>query len=427
MASCGQIRLTVAAYVDGECGEAERLILERHVESCAACRAELDQTRALAASLFEALAPERLQHSLAPQVLAHLPQMDESAAPMHELTQRVKHPERRTRLMRFLSWSPAMAAAAMLLLGAMLWLAWPADLRTEPKAMGMVLHREGRPAQSSDAEPVRRPVAANDTILAGNRYETGPDAGLVLGLNGPSMIKVFGDTRLRVGGERSVRIESGVAHLEVSPGDRYFRVNTPNGRVTVFGTSFAVDVMADATLVTVIRGEVQVENSRAFTVLRDGEQALIRASDTVLTAMRADVGPLLVRAGRLLADPAAEKAFLAGVQPTGTPRHFKAERVFVVETQKRPLRAIHFDWNPDGRADDRTGYDIYVSDNNLKPLFKGRIDPWVFEDGGFSTHTILVPEGPAWTSIGVLHITVMPDFSTGNRETDFTEVSATAL
>ncbi|MBW7864307.1 MAG: FecR domain-containing protein [Candidatus Hydrogenedentes bacterium] len=427
MASCGQIRHIIAAYVDGECRDAERLILERHVEACNACRGELEETRALAATLFETLAPERLQHSIEPVVLAHLPQMDEPAAPMHELTQRVKHPEQRTRFLRFLSWSPAMAAAAMLLLGAMLWFAWPSESLVPPRALGMVLHEEGRPALSSDTEPERRRVSVNDTILAGYRYETGPDAGLLLGLNGPTQIKVFGDTRLRVSSERSVRLESGAAHLEVSPGERYFRVNTPNGKVTVFGTSFAVEILADVTLVTVIHGEVQVENSRAFTILRDGEQARVRADDTVLVATRADVGPLLARAERIKADPAAEKAFLAGGQPSGTPRHFKAERVFVVETQKRPLRAIHFDWKPDGRAGNRAGYDIYVSDNNLKPLFKGRIDPWVFEDGGISTHTFLVPDGPAWTNIGVLHITVMPDFATGNTETNFTEVSATAL
>ena len=63
MASCTQVENLLQAYIDGELGHSDRVILEQHVADCPACAALLRRHQRACAHLFEAFGEERLTHS----------------------------------------------------------------------------------------------------------------------------------------------------------------------------------------------------------------------------------------------------------------------------------------------------------------------------------------------------------------------------
>ena len=424
MASCGQVKDLFTAYLDGEAGGADRLILEQHVQECAECHATLESTRATAALLYEALSSDRLQKDLTGQVLGHLPEMDLPHTSNHELTHRIKHAGKGGPLGRIRRWLPMLAPALVTVLGLVLWGAWPSESTSLHQA-GMVLFRSGAAFKSSDFELRGRNVRTGECVNASMRYATGQNGALILGLNGNSEIRVFNDTRLKVLGSREFRLESGSVHCDIGKGSRYFRISTPDGLITVFGTVFTVRIIDDATQVTVIRGEVQVENEKAFTVLVDGQQTLLTPEMTVLTSTKVGVDDLVAQAAALQPNAEALRAFHA-VPAEPQQKRFRAEQVFVVETKREAIDAIHLEWTPDPFSDGHAGYDIYVSDNNMRPLFKTHLDSKVFQNKSTGYCTVKVPDPGLLSGSSVLHISVLPDYTTGSIETSFTEVALTS-
>jgi len=427
VASCRQIKALFTVYLDGEAGDADRAILERHVQDCAECHADLEAERAVVARLFEALTADRLSKDLTNQVMAHLPEMDRSHTQNHDLTRRAKHPEAHGPFGRMRAWIPVFAPMLVVVFGLVLvlWAVWPDDEPAAERNAGIVLMQRNQVALSTDSELRRRNVHAGDRIGTLMRYETGPAGALILGLNGNSEIRVFEDTRVKVRSARELRLESGSIHCSVGKGERYFRVSTPDGLITVFGTVFGIDVLKDSTQVTVVEGEVQVENENAFTVLRNGEQTHLTPDVKVLTVAKVNVDGLVARAAALCADPAAAETFHAS--PLGQPqKRFRAEQVFVVETKGESVGAIHLEWKPDPFVSGHAGYDIYVSDNNMRPLFKTHVDPEAFLEKNSGSCTVNVPDPKLLAGKSVLHISVLPDYTTGSIETSFTEVALTS-
>ncbi len=425
MASCGQVKTLFTVYLDGEAGGAERLLLEQHVQECAACHAVLESTKATASFLHETLSPDRLHKDLTPQVMAHLPEMDMPHALNHQLTQRVKHPEEQGAFGRMRAWLPVFAPMLVVVLGIVLWASWSGNDPAPERTAGMVLLQRGPVSSSTDSAPQRRNVHSSDRVSAPVRYETGHDGELVLGLDGNSEIRVFPDARIKVYNAREFRLESGSVHCSVGQSDRYFRISTPDGLITVFGTVFGIDVLPDSTQVTVVKGEVQVENGNTFNVLEAGEQTQVAPDTKVLATTKVNVEQLVARAATLRPDTTAAKAFHA--RPQGQAQKlFRAEQVFVVETKQEPVNAIHFAWKPDPFATGHAGYDVYVSDNNMRPLFKAHVDAQVFLDKKSGSHTVTVPDPALLAGNSVLHISVLPDYTTGLIETSFTEVAVTA-
>jgi hypothetical protein len=425
VASCGQIKTLFTAYLDGEAGGTERLVLERHVQECAECRAQLESTRATAAFLSETLSPDRLRKDLLPQIMAHLPEMDMAHALNHELTQRLKHPETQGVFGRMRAWVPVFAPMLVVVLCVVLWASWSGNEQAPERNAGMVLLQRGAVSSSTDSSLQRHNVHASDQIGIPVRYETGSDGGLILGLDGNSEIRVFSDTRVKVCSAREFRLESGAVHCSIGRGERYFRVSTPDGLITVFGTVFGIEVLDDSTRVTVVKGEVQVENENTFTVLGDGEQTHIAPETKVLAAAKVNVDELVARAETLRPDEAVAKAFRA--TPQGQAKKlFRAEQVFVVETKGGPVNAIHLEWKPDPFVTGHAAYDVYVSDNNMRPLFKTRIDSDIFSDKASGSYTVTVPPLTPLAGNSVLHISVLPDYTTGLIETSFSEVAVTS-
>ncbi|RPH35018.1 MAG: hypothetical protein EHM91_17760, partial [Planctomycetota bacterium] len=104
--TCADVRLD--EYLDGELAEADRAIVDGHLASCAACRAELEQSRKLE------------------KVLQSVPS---GAAPdADRFVQSVRARSRR----RLLPWASAAAAALLMgLVGVLLLQNRPVDIRAE--------------------------------------------------------------------------------------------------------------------------------------------------------------------------------------------------------------------------------------------------------------------------------------------------------
>ena len=99
----------------------------------------------------------------------------------------------------------------------------------------------------------------------------------------------------------------------------------------------------------------------------------------------------------------------------------------MVETRRRHVSAVKLNWLPDPYAEGHAGYQVYVSDSALNPLFKAYIAPDVFKDKSRDNLLVAVPENLQGEAVSMLHITLMPDFKSGPLETSFTEVSAIGI
>lgn len=198
------------AHLDGETVGSERLILEQHVRECAECRATLENHPRRGRISHEAPSPDRLRKDLAPQVMAHLPEMDMPHALNHALTQRVKHPEAQGPLGRMRTLLPVFAPVLVVALGLVLWAFCSVVNSPRPAEMRAWCFYSRVRFRSTDFAPQRRDVHASDSVITPVRYETGHDGGLILGLlDGKLEVRVFPDSRVKVYNAREFRLESG--------------------------------------------------------------------------------------------------------------------------------------------------------------------------------------------------------------------------
>ncbi len=422
MASCAQIESFLQAYIDGELSQAEKVILEQHIAECRMCDALLKRQKANAALLFESLSEQRLREDLTPVVMAHLPEMDHDYRRSHEVTLRAKQ---RGRSLFFRVIMPVFAAAAVLLVGAAVLYTWPKTYTPVHREVGMVTYQQGKVLRSRENSTDRMPTLVQTVVQADERFETAENAVLIIGLVGPSYVKLHENTRLKVEHERELSLERGRIWLKVSNNDRaYFRVFTPSGDITVFGTVFDVHVTDRGTTVTVAEGTVQVENERTFTVLHSGEQVELMPGRKPLRKVAVDAHTLMAWASGFHSDPQAERMFLANFPHS---ERIRAEQVFVVDVRRHVVHAITFEWRPDAFEDNHCGYHIFVSDEHMNQLFTGYIDARVFENKEKHIYELPVPEGVSIVGKSILHINVIPDGASGVIETPFIEVAALSM
>lgn len=420
MATCAQVDSLLQAFLDGELAPSERAIFEQHVSECAGCAATLRRQRALSAELFETLAPHRLQVDLAAPVMAHLPDMDHTAAVAREATLRAKEPRGWWRLARLV---PAMVPVLLLMLGATIMLFWPTATIAPEISVGMVTQVAGEVLLSNDESTERRRAALEAGVGQQTRIETRQGGLLQVALAGPSQLKVAPSTRLRVHDERHISVARGAVWLNVGKDDRYFRVGTPTGDVTVFGTTFGVEVLNGRTVVTVVEGTVQVENDVAFTVLEAGEQVSVALGDAPLVPFDVDASAVLAWAGMVGADPVAEARFAAleARRPAGP---LRAEQVFAVNTRNNPVSSIRLEWTGSATADLRGGFHVYVYDAALRPLFRERVESVRADADGRLLHEVVVPGTVRVEETPVLLVKVLPDSPSAPESLALVEVTA---
>lgn len=247
---CDDVRLLLPAYVAGELPEAKALLLQDHTRECLPCR------RALMAAREGRPAP-------APAPAAW---SAEEAA-----TAREAAPGRQRFLLAAAAVLVAVLGVAALVATGVIGGAGPAFARVEALDGGLYLIDEDG----------SRPLSAGDEIRRGQAVRTAKGSGAVLELEDGSRVEMRERTELAgFAGRRDTTVDlaRGSVILEASKRSRgHLFVDTEDCRVAVTGTIFAVNHGTKGSRVSVVEGEVRVEQGRKEELLHPGEQVTTRA------------------------------------------------------------------------------------------------------------------------------------------------------
>jgi ferric-dicitrate binding protein FerR (iron transport regulator) len=413
------------AWIDGELSLSERVILEQHLAECKLCTALLRKHQRSAARLFEAFEEHRLANDLKQQVMEHLPEMGPLRINVEGVNWREKVPGRRTWVTALI---PVVAVGLVLILAGVLYFVWPQTPVPRTDAVGIVTQSLGPATCITPTGAAVAAIPVKSYIVCGNYYETGPGGRLLLTLRGPTHLRVDENTRLRVHDDRELSVDAGHVLFDVSNDERQFRVNTPSGRITVLGTVFDIRVSLDKTIVTLKSGSVQVANDVTTDELSPGEQLDLVPGQKVLARRKVDAGGLILWADSIVPNQAAYKLFAREIQPR-TIAELQAEQVFVIvagHDRSRSVSSFFLTWEPDAYASGHCGYDVHVYNNAMQEIFEEHIDAGVFADKTRRSYEVHVPGEPL-RDVDVVHLKIIPDFSTGEVRTSFTKVSALSI
>ncbi len=426
MASCARIDNALQAFVDGELNDAERLILEDHVVECRQCAAKLHDHRRLSATLFEAFSDERLDHSLRASVLENLPEIEPLHAAMAGVNERVKNPFRPFRL--FAQYAPALVLALVGFLAFNIYQTWPEPL-AQAATVGSVTFQRGDVTSASPKVAGTVAVGLKDFVDRGAQYTTNAGGALALSLSGPSVLKADENTQFMVMDDRRIQVDRGRVWFKVGKTGRHFIVSTAAGDVRVMGTIFGVEVSGSETLVTVLEGTVHVERGNRVAVLRDGYQLRARLGVVLGTPVKVDAAAALSWADKISLDADAVAFFDRSFESRIATSQVLAEVIFRLDLRTAEAgsewTAAHLlvSWSPT-HGEGHCGYHVYITDyENRKSVFKHYIDGGFFDNDEQSQYEIPVPDGII-KGADVLHVRLVPDTATGEREVDGLEVRA---
>jgi hypothetical protein len=96
------------------------------------------------------------------------------------------------------------------------------------------------------------------------------------------------------------------------------------------------------------------------------------------------------------------------------------------ETGIRAIHSIRLYWEPDSGDAEPCGYDVYVYDERMSPLFKHHVKNSVFADKQKKSYEVPVPKGHGY-GIRVFHVRLIPDFTEGKEEITTLRLSAVPL
>lgn len=421
MASCAQVESLAQAYVDGELSPSEVAVFEHHLGECRQCAYTLERQRATSDLLIDSFSEFRMARSLVPDVMAHLPEMEDSRL-VRQMNERAKYQPNRTRY--FFAVLTPLATVVLVVLALALFYSWPNPESVSGQAIGMVTHRSGSVKSLLPQAQDFQTVAFKAPIGREQIFETGPDSSMVASIAGPNMIKLPENTRMRVNDDRRVGLESGKIWLHVSKslnGARVFRVHTPDGSITVFGTTFGVEVLEGKTVVTLLEGEVTVENDVTFAVLRPNQQIELVQGVSPLSPYDVDAGRELAWANAIQPDSMAQAEFLSTIRPLGE-TILRAENFWRVDTGTHSVSSISFAWKATGTRSGLCGYAVYVTNDAREPLFVGRIEARDLSMQGRTQLELPVP-GDALLPHTTAFIRLVPETSSGSVQTDFTDVA----
>ncbi len=200
-----------------------------------------------------------------------------------------------------LAWPLGIAAAVVVAVGA---IALYLSIRSE---LGQIEYQRGSLT-----------VADSEDLRKGTRLVSDEKGAGIVSLD-DDRIRLFlhVDTALEVVEVDAVRLDRGAIWVVVEPGSGPFEVQTPEGSVTVQGTTFGVVVAEGTTEVTLASGRVVAATARASVTLAAGRRAVLtHDADTIPTETIQAQVPDWVRA--LEAEAARSKA--AKFFPSGSPR-----------------------------------------------------------------------------------------------------------
>lgn len=424
MASCTQIDNLLQAYIDNELGHSERVILQEHLAECSTCREMLRRHRRSSALIFESFSEFRLSRDLTKSVLENLPEMEFPPIDVAVLNRRTKHPALlREKVFR---WMPIAAAVLLVILAGVIKENWP-NPAVSDDMLGVVTFSEGFATRIAPDSEERTPAKLKSFAFAGERYETGGDSQLMLTLVGPTELRLNENSRVLIHHDRKIRVEKGQVLLNVGKGKRLFKVLTPNGDITVFGTTFDVKVNQDQTTIVVEEGEVlvELENESLFGILKRGQQVdIVLGQDTPLVPKRVDVAAATRWARRIVADEEAKVLFTSKILPRHKSEEATGESVYRIRTNGQTVKSIVLEWEPSMFTINHCAYDVYVYTFKDEPLFKGRIPRHSFTDMS-RTQFEIVNTNSGRADVDQILVKLVPDYSEGGVETVFKECKAT--
>lgn len=424
MASCTQIDNLLQAYVDDELGHSERVILQEHLADCAPCRKLLQSHRRSSALIFETFAEHRLSRDLTKGVLEHLPEMAYPPIDVAVLNMRTKHPAVvREKIFR---WVPVAAAILLVILAGVIRENWPSPTLSD-EILGVVTFSEGFANRIARDNAERTPATLKSFALPGERYETGGDSRLMVTLLGPTEVRLNENSRILIHDDRKISVERGQVFLDVGKARRLFKVLTPSGDITVFGTTFDVRVEPEKTSVVVERGEVQIEleNESLFGVLRPGQQVdVVLGQSAPLAPKWVNVATVTRWAKRIVADEEAQVLFTNKIMARHKTVEVSGESVYRIRTNGQIIKSIVFEWEANLFSFGRCGYDVYVYTLKDEPLFRGTIPGSSLSDLSKTSYEIVNSEA-ARANIKQVLVKLVPDYSGGGIETAFKECKAT--
>jgi len=298
--------------------------------------------------------------------------MEHAAVPVDVagVNRRVKHPTRwRDRVFRLMP-----IAAAFLLVGmaAVINNNWPVPDYID-ESIGLVASTTGQ-TYRIDAETQRRDDAnLRESAEAGDRFETGAGSSLMLMLMGPSEVRMDQNTRIYVEDERTLSVEQGRVFLDVAKGRQLFRVRTPHGEVTVFGTRFDVQVGADTMRVIVEDGRVQLSSTdgrELFRVLTRDQQGELRRDADAIRVGGVNADRASAWAARIQPETEARELFLTSIAPRYDAEEINAENGWLISTGGKSLESIVLEWEPVNGPGAFTDYVIYVYTPENEPVFR---------------------------------------------------------
>lgn len=423
MASCTEITNLLQAYVDGELGASEQAILKLHIAECAGCKGQMRNVERTSAVLFEAFSKVHLAQDLSEYTLDHLPDMDRKAFDAAGTNLRAKHPSRvRERFVRLL---PVAAAVLILFMAAVMNKNWPAA-SIAAETLGIVSYSQNGVSRIREASTERENAGVKTFVMPGDRYETAENSELMLLLLGPTKIRIAENTRVLVHDDRKISLEKGRIFLDVAKDKRLFKVLTPTGEITVFGTSFDVHVESDRTTVVVEEGKVQLvhaQDERVFGIIKPGQAASVEAEASSFQAYAINVQQTTAWARHIVADDEAEAIFTSRILSRQTPGEVSGRSGYYVQTLDQPLKSIILEWEPGSAFADYSGYELYVYDDHNEALFRSEIHGSVFSNPAMTSYEI---ENTGNRRVKLRHIFVklVPLDDGHDREVSITSLNA---
>ncbi|MGC9054772.1 MAG: FecR domain-containing protein, partial [Candidatus Hydrogenedens sp.] len=344
MARCSQIEPELQAYIDGELSRSKELIVEEHLSACMHCKQEFEILRKSNAYLYESLSPYKLNESLDEQIMKKLPEIDISYNQTHQITLRVKHQDESP--YSFSNIFPYLALTAMTVLGVFIFVSWPHREISESQKVGIAINMSGN--SSIINNNINNIMKEEDLtpIKTDNYIETKEDSIVYTYLKGNSILKLAEKTRIRILDERTVNLEKGKVLFDIGKDKKVFRVNTPQGIVTVFGTQFQVEVDSTQILTTVHRGEVTVETAHQFVVLKQNQQVLLKGNTFASEVKTCDSNEIIAWSRNI--EP-SERILQKISNIFGNSESIliatPASQVFVVPTQMKEISSLVLFWD----------------------------------------------------------------------------------
>ena len=418
MASCTQIEQVLQAFIDDDLSDSERVIFEGHVAECKVCEKSLRIQQATSAELFEGFAAVRLRDDLTQSVLEHLPDTEFFPKDVAAINRRAKHPGGvKERLYRLV---PVAAAALLVVLGAVIRDNWPGPAMPYD-AIGVVTFAEGTSTRFDDESENDVRVKVEEYVRKGTPYRTSENGRLMLMLAGSTSVKLNRATSLVVHDERKITMNGGQAYFDVGKSNDRFHVYTPNGDVTVWGTSFDIQVTAMTTRIVLAEGQVDVRHKDfqdAWVMLQPGEMVKIVRDLNTMRARPADVTGLTIWARDMVSEETAGELFAAKILPQYGFKEIVVDDPYTFGVQDRHIESITISWVPSPDLWDYCSYDIRVYGDENTPIFSGRIDSAVFSASRDHSTVLLNPTGFT-PDVSIATIELSPDCGHGSVKPDF--------